>query len=149
MSTVYHKYVGANASVPEPPKDKKESVRQRGERAKWDTAFRRERTEHERIRRINSQVDLARKRHLLMDRAEVERRTSFFLVAFRERLLSFPRTLPRKLAGKSPHEMRLVIEAEVKLALSELADMPQRLCVAQELNDEQWLDQVTARASNE
>jgi hypothetical protein len=62
MSTVYHKYVGAHASVPEPPQDKKESVRQRGERAKWDTAFRRERAEHERIRRVEREANLARMR---------------------------------------------------------------------------------------
>ena len=148
MAITYHQYVPKGKPIPK-SEESKESAAQKAERAKWDAQFRRERTEHERIRRINSQVDLARKRHLLMDRAEVERRTSFFLVAFRERLLSLPRTLPRKLAGKSPHEMRLVIEAEVKSALNELADMPQTVCVAQELNDEQWLDQITARASNE
>jgi hypothetical protein len=43
----------------------------------------------------------------------------------------------------------MIILAEVKSALNELADMPQTVCVAQELNDEQWLDQITARASNE
>jgi hypothetical protein len=82
----------------------------------------------------------------LIARDAVERRTSFFMVAFRQRLLALPAILSRKLDVKDKHKARMIIDAEVKAALNELADMPQTVSGSPELNDEQWLEEVIARA---
>jgi hypothetical protein len=131
MSTVYHKYVGANASVPEPSQDKQESVRQRGERAKWDTAFRKERAEHERLKRIEREANLARMRGELISRDEAQRQAAFLLVTIKQRLLTLPARLSRELDVPDRHAAKLIIDEWIRECLVELSALPDKVTQTQ------------------
>ena len=52
---------------------------------------------------------------------------TFLFITFRQRLLSFATTLPRKLVGKTEHEMSMIIDAQVCEVLTELSELPERV----------------------
>jgi hypothetical protein len=139
------RYVSSAQKKPAPASSP-EVERLKAEKLEADRKFVEQKTRQTKIQSTLREVDLRKKRYELIARAEVERRTSFFMVAFKQRLLALPAILSRKLDVKDKHAARLIIDEEVKSALNELADMPEKVCVAQELNDEQWLNEVIARA---
>jgi hypothetical protein len=123
MSEVIHRYIGRDQPIPK-SKDSKESAARKKEREKWDTQFRKERAEHECVRRIEREANLHRMRGELISRDVAQKQASFLFVTFRERLLARARKLPRKLLGKSLHEMKLILHEDACEYLNELEALP-------------------------
>jgi hypothetical protein len=89
-----------------------------------DRRFVEEKTRAAEVQRNLREVDLARRRRELISRDMAQRQASFLLVIFRERLLARARKLPRKLVGKSAHEMKLILHEDACEYLNELEQLP-------------------------
>jgi hypothetical protein len=65
---------------------------------------------------------MARKRGELVETAAVAREAQDVNIVIRSRLLLLPTQLARKCVGKSEHEMRMIIDAGIREALTALSD---------------------------
>jgi phage terminase Nu1 subunit (DNA packaging protein) len=95
MAEVIHRYVG------KPGKPSKEDQRQKAAKQKLDAEFVREKTTQVVARRMQTEMEVARRRDLLIEKELVIQQASYLLVALRQRLLSMPQTYSRRLFGIS------------------------------------------------
>ena len=51
----------------------------------------------------------------------------FLLTGLRQRLMSFSYALPRRLVGKTEHEIGRIVDEEVRAALRDIADWPEKM----------------------
>jgi hypothetical protein len=126
MAEVIHRYVGKGGTLL-PKEESADKKSDRAERAKWDAAFRKERTAHERTRRLERELKLAAAKGELIEKQVAARQVANLLVALKQRLLSIPESLPRCLEGRSAHEMREILHEAICDALREIARLPSTL----------------------
>jgi hypothetical protein len=125
MGVTYHKYVRRDEAVPAQPKDSKATARQKAERAKWDTEFRKARAEHERLKRTEREANLARMQGDLIARVEANRQANHFLTVFRQRMLLLPAAISRKhdIPESCRHQIRMSLDTAIREALNELGQL--------------------------
>jgi hypothetical protein len=131
MTDVYHHYLGKGRKVPKPTAAQ---IDREASRAELVAAQARERI----AKATLAEVDVQRRRRELIDRATAIQQASFLFISIRQRLLSLATSLPRKLAGKSPHEMKMILDRQIRECLTELSELPDRI------TREQWEDFVEA-----
>ena len=115
MAEVIHRYLGKDGKIPEPTAGQKE---REASNARLDAAKAREREAIAALR----EAELARKRGELVETAVVTREAQDVCIVIRSRLLLLPTQLARKCVGKSQHEMRLIIDAAIREALTALSE---------------------------
>ena len=120
MAEVYHKYVRAGEKVPKPTKEQRD-------RDESDAKFSAARARKEEALADLREAESKRRAGELIERRMAIHQATFLFVTFRQRLLSFATTLPRKLVNKSEHEMRMIIDAQVRECLTELSEFPERI----------------------
>jgi hypothetical protein len=113
MAEVIHKYIGKGKSQPTPEQEERDAAK-----AKLIAA----RARKEEALAIKRENEAREHRGELIARSEALRQASYIFVAIRQKLLGLPTLLARKLAGKTQHEMRMIIDAEVRGCLTELSD---------------------------
>ena len=116
MAEVIHRYLGKNGKIPEPSAEQKE---REASDARLQAAKAREREAIAALR----EAELARKRGELVETSVVTREAQDVCIVIRSRLLLLPTQLARKCFGKSQHEMRLIIDAGIREALTALSDL--------------------------
>jgi hypothetical protein len=120
MAQVYHKYVRAGEKILEPAKEQRD-------RDESDAKFSAARARKEEALADLREAEWKRRSGELIERRTAIHQATFLLITFRQRLLSFATTLPRKLVGKTEHEMRMIIDAQVRECLTELSELPERV----------------------
>jgi hypothetical protein len=120
MTDVFHHYVGRDGKRPKPSVAQ---IDRENSRAELVAAQVRERI----AKAILAEAEVARKRGELISRDTAVKQSSFIMASIRQRLLSLAGSLPRKLAGKSQHEMKLIIDASIRECLTELSKLPERV----------------------
>jgi hypothetical protein len=128
MAEVIHRYVRRGEPIPEPTKAQRE-------REESDARFAEARARKETALATLREAELLRKRGELIARKSVIQQFTYVTIALRQRLLAMPAQLCRKLEGKSAHEIKLIVDGAVRLALEELANWPG-------LNSEEWPQQL-------
>jgi hypothetical protein len=113
MSEVIHRYVGKDAKPSTPEQEERDAAR-----AKLVAA----RARKEEALAIKRENEAREHRGELIARNEALRQASYIFVAVKQKLLGLPTSLARKLEGKSQHERRMIIDAEVRSCLTELSD---------------------------
>jgi hypothetical protein len=120
MADVYHHYLGRDGKLPKPSAAQ---LDRETSRAELVAAQARERI----AKAILAEAEVMRKRRELISRDTAVKQSSFIMVSIRQRLLSLAGSLPRKLSGKSQHEMKMIIDASIRECLTELSELPQRI----------------------
>jgi hypothetical protein len=69
-------------------------------------------------------LEYARRRGELIERDTAVRQASYLIIAVRQHMLALAGVLPRKLVGRSEHEMKQAIDSAVRACLNELAELP-------------------------
>jgi hypothetical protein len=123
----------------------KQSADKKSDRAKWDAEFRKERTAHERTRRLEREMKLAKASGELIEKKVAVMQVGNLLVALRQRLLAIPEALPRCLEGRSVHEMREILHEAVCDALRELSNLPATLQAAARQEEDAGNGQASAK----
>jgi hypothetical protein len=117
MADVFHRYIGKDGKIPKPTteeKGKQSADRQFAEARAKQTAAKAQLVEMEARKRSGE----------LIERSEAIRQVSFLCVALRQRLLGLAGVLPRKLVGKSQHEMKMIVDSAVRECLTEMSELP-------------------------
>ena len=92
-----------------------------------ESNYREQRAENERLKALERDAKLRKLRGELIERQTCLRQASSIMVAVRQRLMLVPTLAARHITpGTSQHDARLAIDKEIRLALSELADFPQK-----------------------
>jgi len=92
-----------------------------------DSNYKQQRAQNERLKALERDVKLRKLRGELIDRDTCLRQASAIMVAVRQRMLLVPTLAARAIVpAASQHEVRLAIDKEVRAALSELADFPEK-----------------------
>ena len=73
-------------------------------------------------------MELARRRKDLVEAAVVTREAQDITIIIRSRMLLLPTQLARKCVGKSQHEIRTIIDAGIREALTELSNLTDITC---------------------
>ena len=120
MAQVYHKYVRAGEKIPEPAKEQRD-------RDESDAKFSAARARKEGALADLREAESKKRQGELIERRTAIHQATFLLITFRQRLLSFATTLPRKLVNKTEHEMKMIIDAQVREVLNELSEFPERV----------------------
>jgi hypothetical protein len=115
MAEVIHRYIGKNGAPPKPTPGQRE---REASDARLQAAKAREREAIAALR----EAELARKRGELVETAAVTREAQDVVIVIRSRLLLLPTQLARKCVGQSQHEMRMIIDAGIREALTALSD---------------------------
>ena len=115
MAEVIHKYIGKGepSKPPTPEQEARDAAK-----AKLIAA----RARKEEALAIKRENEAREHRGELIARPAALRQASYIFVAIRQKLLGLPTLLARKLAGKTRHEMRMIIDAEIRGCLTELSD---------------------------
>lgn len=109
--------------------------RQKEAKGKLDAEFVTEKTEQVRIRRMQTEMAVAKARGELVERSLVEKQAAFLFVALRQKILSTPQTYCRRLLGISDAKVMNAKLKEMSLSmLEELRNLPERV------TDPNWLD---------
>ena len=124
MAEVYHKYVRAGETVPPPTK---EQIARGESNAKFAAARARKETALAELR----EAEAKKRNGELIERRKVIHQAAFLFVATRQRLLALPTSLPRKLVGKTEHEMRMILDGAIRECLTELSTLPDRVTQAE------------------
>jgi hypothetical protein len=120
MAEVYHKYVRAGEKVPPPSKEQKG-------REESNARFAAARARKEEALATLREAEAKKRDGELIERAEALKQATFLFVTCRQRLLALASSLPRKLVGKAPHEMKMIIDGQVRECLTELSALPDRV----------------------
>src|SRR5262245_12478490 len=120
MAEVIHRYIRRGESLTQPTNERKE-------RTKSDARFAASRAEKEEALATLRQAEVLRKRHELISTNTAVKQASFLFAACRQRMLSLAGSLPRKLVGKTAHEIKLILDAAIRECLTELAELPNRI----------------------
>jgi hypothetical protein len=85
------------------------------------TTLRRERASHERVRRLEREMEIAIRRGQLIEKAVVERQAAFLLTAMRQRCMSAPVAWARRLL--SVNDARVMVDRLREMMASVLEDL--------------------------
>jgi hypothetical protein len=135
MAEVIHRYIG-RGDGDAPARKQSESEQ---EREKLDAEWRRKRISAEAAKQALHRAKLLEMKGELISRQHVTRQTVFLVLSLRARLLALGGTLAPRIAKACGGEERAIeslIDAEVRDALSEISDMPQRVV------DPHWLEKL-------
>jgi phage terminase Nu1 subunit (DNA packaging protein) len=98
-----------------------------------ETRYKQQRAENERLKAVEREVRLSKARGELIERAVCLRQAAHVMTSIRQRLLLVPTLAARKIPGLSDaHAAKLIIDAEIRAALEELADFPKKVAEAGE-----------------
>ena len=148
MGTVYHKYLGRDEA---PPPEAK--VRGDGQSAKekLDAEWRRKRIDAESARQRLHEAKLLAMKGELIPRQLVQRQASFLVLSLRARLLALSPMHARELAAiTDERELQLRLDAIVRSALDEIAEMPLKVTDPnwmQKLDGNEWTPSVKKSSS--
>jgi hypothetical protein len=95
-----------------------------------DTLFKQQRAENERLKVTEKEIRLSKARGELIERAACLRQASFVMTSIRQRLMLVPALAARKLVAggaSDSHAIKLVIAAEIRAALEDLASFPEKV----------------------
>ena len=143
MAVVVHKYERDSAAAAEKEQRRAEQARFTEAEAKRKEAekraasrsahrgaagLRRERTAHEKLKRMRLEMEVAAQRGELIEREVVLRQAAFLLTAMRSRCMSAPGAWARRLVNISdPREMVELLREMMTNILEELADLPEKV----------------------
>jgi hypothetical protein len=117
----------------------KESQRLRREKAEHDLAFRKARTQHELIRKMEREMKLAQDRDELIEKSLVEKQAAYLVITLRQRILSIPQTYARRILGLTDASQASRILKEMAVAvLNDIKDLPQQV------TDPNWMETLEA-----
>ena len=94
------------------------------EKQRVDSALTEARTQLVKLRSERDAMVLAMRRGELIKRFDAKLQLSFGITALRQRLMSFSYALSPRLVGKSQHEIGQLLDAEMRLALRDVASWP-------------------------
>ena len=112
------RYIGKDGKAPKPSKPTPKQEERDAAKAKLIVA----RARKEEALAIKRENEAREHRGELIARPEALRQASFIFVSIKQKLLGLPTLLARKCAGKTQHEMRMIIDAEIRGCLTELSD---------------------------
>jgi hypothetical protein len=92
-----------------------------------DALYKQQRAENERLRVIERETKLAKARGELIERAVCIRQASYVMTSIRQRLLLVPDIAARKIKTDDRHQARMMIDREIRAALEELANFPEKV----------------------
>jgi len=93
-----------------------------------DAFYKQQRAENERLKALERDAKLRKMRGELIERGQCLRQASSIMVAVRQRLMLVPTLAARSIKpGTSQHDARFAIDKEIRAALSELADFPEKV----------------------
>ena len=99
--------------------------------------LRREKTNHERVRRLEREMEIAVRRGELIEKAVVERQAGFLLVAMRQRAMSAPSAWSRRLLGiNDARVMTERLRDMMASVLEDLSNLPERVTNPNWVGDE-------------
>jgi hypothetical protein len=105
--------------------------------SKLSEEYLRTRTEHQHVKLLTAQMELAARRGELISKKLAQTQLAYLLVCMRRQLLSLPGALAGQLAGLTDfHKIRMLLEGAVYGALNELADLPSKV------TDPHWLEHI-------
>jgi hypothetical protein len=100
-----------------------------------EVAYKEQRAENERLKVAERDLKLKKTRGEVISRAACLRQAGYVMTSIRQRLLLVPMLAARRLGGtdEARHEAAAVIGAEIRAALEELANFPEKVTTV-----EQW-----------
>ena len=133
MAEVIHRYVGRGGELPERKQSKSEQ-----EREELDAEWRRKRIAAESAKQRLHEAKMLAMKGELVSRQHVTKQAAYLLVCLRARLLALGGALAPKIAracgGGDQRAIESLIDAEMRAALNELSDLPQRVV------DPRWIE---------
>ncbi len=97
------------------------------EKQKVDAELTRARTALTKLRGERDAITIAMRKGELIRRYDAKLQLSFGLTTLRQRLMSFSYALAPRLVHRSEHEIRQMLDAEVRSALRDIAGWPEKL----------------------
>ena len=79
------------------------------------------------LQRRAAEIELAEKEGRLISRQRAKLQLGFLLTGLRQRMMSFSYALPRRLVGKSEHEIGRIIDEEARAMLRDLPNWPEKM----------------------
>ena len=120
MAEVIHRYLRKGEPLPQPTKEQLE-------REESNARFAAARARKEEALATLREAESKRRQGELIEKATAIRQASFLFVAFRQRMLLLPTQLARKCVGKGEHEIRMIIDGQIRACLTELSELPDRV----------------------
>ncbi len=117
MAEVYSQIPSSGRKTPEPTK---EQIEREESNAKFAAARARKETALAELREAESK----RRAGELIEKSVAVRQASYLFVTIRQRLLAMPSVLARKINTPDRHATRMLIDSEIRAALTELAELP-------------------------
>ena len=131
MAEVIHRYVGKNAKVPKVSPEKKKRAAEVHEN---NSELAKERGEGLRVKRMQSQLVLAKARGELIPKATAQAQVGFLVAALRSKILAIPQSYSRRLLNISDFGKMSKLLKEMSLSiLTEIENFPERV------TDPAWL----------
>ena len=143
MAVVVHKYqadpatLAAKAAEREAAQQRREAEAKRKEAEKRSASrsihrgaagLRRERTAHEKIKRLRTEMEVARERGELIKRETVLKQAGFIFVSLRQAILNFPSRYARTVVGLAdPRQAQEVLTRAAHEFLNELSGFAERV----------------------
>jgi hypothetical protein len=85
-----------------------------------------------------AETEAQERRGELISRKLVKLQAAFLLSGLRQRVMPFAYTLPRRLVGKTQHEIALILRQECNAMLRDLAAWPEKM------TDPNWFQKIDA-----
>jgi hypothetical protein len=144
VATVYHRYLRRGEQPePEPARDSDAEAAKAAKLAA-DLEFTNEKRLQVIARRRETLIRNAQRKRELIPRSHVLKQAAFLVISLRQRLLAIAEQHARELLNISDErEVARRLDAIVRDALSEIADMPLRV------SDEHWLEKLEERDEHE
>ena len=140
-----HPTQGIAGSKPRIPKsDAADDKAKKARISKLSEEYLRTRTEHQHIKLLAAQMELAARRGELIEKRLVELQAGYLLTCFRQRVLAEPAALARRLAAggfleeKHEHEAQEMVKGDLCAMLEELSELPSRI------SDPDWMEKIDA-----
>jgi phage terminase Nu1 subunit (DNA packaging protein) len=92
-----------------------------------DVLYKQQRAENERLKAEERQTKRDKTRGELIERSACLRQANYVMTAIRQRLLLVPALAARKIKADDQHAAKLAIDLEIRKALEELADFPDKV----------------------
>ena len=139
MAEVIHRYIGRGGEAPERKQSKSEQQREQ-----LDAEWRRKRIDAESARQRLHEAKYLEMKGELISKKHVTKQAAYLLLCLRARLLAIPATLAAQIAracGGDQRAIESLIDAEVRAALDEISNMPQRVV------DPNWVELLDGNES--
>ena len=92
-----------------------------------DAELTKARTEMVKLRMERDALVVGLRKGELLKKYDAKVALGFLLTGLRQRLMSLSYALPPRLAGRSEHEIRMLLDSEVRSALKDIASWPERM----------------------